>query len=144
MSEYKRDCFAILLALFCISFSLVACNVSNEKVIESDAENSGLYQFIQNIDEFPYVAHNKRKDQILSNITMVEIGMTCDEVRKMLGKPDYITYTGNVDNSGLPSKFWAYYLVRNGIEVNMQLDKAIFLYLDSDCHLVRIEKVNLD
>jgi len=122
--------------------SLTSCNVTKTEMTERDVQDRGFYSFISGIEKFPYIAPEMRKRRIIEAIDRISINMTCDEIKKNFIEPDYITRTDAI-NGSISRTFWAYYVIRNGEEVDTELDKGVFVYFNDACHVIEIEKMNL-
>lgn len=79
---------------------------------------------------YPYVADEYRKKQIIEGYNTISIGMTCDEVKNILGDPDeiYNLYKSKTAVEEIGFTYW--YILQRLQESGSVLEK--------EEHLVRI------
>jgi outer membrane protein assembly factor BamE (lipoprotein component of BamABCDE complex) len=141
IKHMKRMIIPILIILL----SLAGCNSSEDRLIRPIADGKRTYQeFISEAKTFPYTISESRKKAIITNYSMLNIGMTKKQVSSILGDPDFSIYLRAKDSKYLGSE-WTYYFYKPDANlVNEKLDRGLFLFFGTNDKLHWIVPKNIE
>lgn len=120
----------IIIPSLIILLSATACNSSELTLIPPIADGKRTYQaFVSEIGKFPYTIDENRKKRIMSNYSMLKVGMTKKDVSSLIGDPDFSQYLRAKQPPGkYKGSEWTYYFYKPDPNlVNEKLDRGLFL-----------------
>ena len=97
---------------------------------------------------YPYVASVHRKKEILDGVKKLHIGMLADQVRKIMGEPDFVRDTyrlGDIKRRGKIIGFSYKYLLQKKKEYGSVIErdeKLIWLDFGNDGKLQKIDRID--
>jgi hypothetical protein len=125
---------------------LSACNsdtIWDYKFIESDKYS--ISKFFSEINEYPYVADNKKISKIYDGYESLKIGLSKNEAINFLGEPDFEEFAYKYpDEKNIISSSFGYYLKRVKKELaTVEEDKMLFLTFNPKGELFWVHSDNM-
>ena len=102
-------------------------------------------EFKATIRSFPYTAPRERRDRIVRGYSELEIGMTKEQVARVIGEPDYsvLGYGPKGPDMKWKGSSWVYYLSKREDLANSH-DPVVRVFFDTENRAVWIVPSNVE
>jgi len=102
-------------------------------------------EFNSTIRSFPYTAPRERRDRIVRGHSTLEIGMTKEQVARVIGEPDYsvLGYGPKAPDMKWKGSSWVYYLSKREDLANSH-DPVVRVFFDTENRAVWIVPSNVE
>ena len=102
-------------------------------------------EFRASIQSFPYTAPRERRDRIVQGYSTLDVGMTKDNVARVIGEPDYsrLSYGPKGPRMTWQGSSWVYYLSKRDDGANTR-DAIVHVSFNTDDRAVWIKAENIE